>query len=79
MISNISAAAAAAAGSAGTGTGTGGLASSQKLGGLKNSVVNVNLNVLKDVNIDEMIDDDDDEERKFLIKELEKNVQLIID
>jgi len=70
LISNISAAAAAAAGSAGTGTG--GLASSQKLGGLKNSVVNVNLNVLKDVNIDEMIDDDDDEERKFLIKELEK-------
>jgi hypothetical protein len=39
-----------------------------------NSVVNINLNVLKDVNIDEMIDDDDDEERKFLIKELEKKV-----
>lgn len=39
---------------------------------VNNSVVNVNLNVLKDVNIDEMIDDDDDEERKFLIKELEK-------
>lgn len=35
-------------------------------------MVNINLNVLKDVNIDEMIDDDDDEERKFLIKELEK-------
>lgn len=34
--------------------------------------MNVNLNVLKDVNIDEMIDDDDDEERRFLIKELEK-------
>ena len=30
------------------------------------------MNVLKDVNIDEMIDDDDDEERRFLIKELEK-------
>lgn len=39
---------------------------------VNNSVVNVNLNVLKDVNIDEMIDDDDDEERKFLIRELEK-------
>jgi hypothetical protein len=39
---------------------------------VNNSVVNVNLNVLKDVNIDEMTDDDDDEERKFLIKELEK-------
>ena len=39
---------------------------------MNNSVVNVNLKVLKDVNIDEMIDDDDDEERKFLIKELEK-------
>jgi hypothetical protein len=39
---------------------------------VNNSVVNVNLNLLKDVNIDDMIDDDDDEERKFLIKELEK-------
>jgi hypothetical protein len=39
---------------------------------VNNSVVNVNLNMLKDVNIDDMIDDDDDEERKFLIKELEK-------
>jgi hypothetical protein len=39
---------------------------------VNNSVVNVNLNMLKDVNIDDMIDDDDDEERSFLIKELEK-------
>lgn len=39
---------------------------------MNNSIVNVNLNSLKDVNLDEMIDDDDDEERKFLIRELEK-------
>lgn len=39
---------------------------------VNNSIVNVNLNSLKDVNLDEMIDDDDDEERKFLIRELEK-------
>ena len=43
---------------------------------VNNSVVNVNLNVLKDVNIDEMTDDDDDEERKFLIKELEKKANI---
>jgi len=43
---------------------------------VNNSVVNVNLNVLKDVNIDDMIDDDDDEERKFLIKELEKKANV---
>jgi hypothetical protein len=39
---------------------------------VNNGVVNISLNVLKDINIDEMIDDDDGEERKFLIKELEK-------
>ena len=39
---------------------------------VNNSVVNISLNVLIYINIDEMIDDDEDEERKFLIKELEK-------
>lgn len=39
---------------------------------VNNSIVNVSLNSFKDVNVDEMIDDDDDEERKFLIRELEK-------
>lgn len=48
------------------------LAGGSNMSGKNNSVVNVNINFLKDVNIDEMIDDDDDEERKFLIRELEK-------